>query len=261
MIYYQYSETAAARRLYFGMHTPNGIKAKLEIFEESISMNKPLTVNGPITINNEGYDAAYIYNPNSDKYLYFGQSGTQGNCCFFRFRYCGNNHVDNSLIIGFHTNGEKYDFSKDRIYSANPIYASNFVNTSDRRLKENINELSDEENIIDKVKVYSFNLKNDTEEPKRKHYGVIAQELEEIAPELVYSNHCPNGDDILSVNYIELIPHLINKIHQQDKRINELEAKINKFCGIIGEVEINDIISQYKHFQDLLFDSVQMLSQ
>ena len=58
----------------------------------------------------------------------------------------------------------------------------------------------EDENIIDNVKVYSFNFKNDTEEPKRKHYGVIAQELQEIAPELVSSAHIPNGEDTLTVN-------------------------------------------------------------
>ena len=69
------------------------------------------------------------------------------------------------------------------------------------------------------------------EEPKRKHYGVIAQELQEVAPELVFDG---GGDEhLLSVNYIELIPHLINKIHQQDKRIKELEAKIDKLFELI----------------------------
>ena len=43
MIHYLYSNTATERCLSYE------IKAKLEIFEESISMNKPLTVNGDIT--------------------------------------------------------------------------------------------------------------------------------------------------------------------------------------------------------------------
>ena len=34
-------------------------------------------------------------------------------------------------------------------------------------------------------------------------------------------------EHMLSVNYTELIPHLINKCKQQDKRINELESKID----------------------------------
>ena len=46
--------------------------------------------------------------------------------------------------------------------------------------------------------------------PKRLHYGVIAQELQELAPELVSINDLTD-DHYLSVNYTELIPHLINK--------------------------------------------------
>ena len=40
-------------------------------------------------------------------------------------------------------------------------------------------------------------------------------------------------EDYLAVNYTELIPHLINKIHTQDKRINELENKLNQLLGMI----------------------------
>ena len=37
----------------------------------------------------------------------------------------------------------------------------------------------------------------------------------------------------LSVNYSGLIPHLINKIHSQDKRIKELEEKLNKLYELL----------------------------
>ena len=52
-------------------------------------------------------------------------------------------------------------------------------------------------------------------------------------PELV----CEGGGEetYLSVDYIGLIPHLINTIKAQDKRIKELEAKVDKLIGLIGE--------------------------
>ena len=107
--------------------------------------------------------------------------------------------------------------------------ATSHPTSSDRRLKENITELTDEENIIDNVKVYSFNLIN--EEPQRKHYGVIAQELQEIAPELIYSDN--TNEHYLSVNYTELIPHLINKIKQQDRIIQTLSNKLDKIFELL----------------------------
>ena len=64
------------------------------------------------------------------------------------------------------------------------------------------------------MKVFSFNFKKEKLSQK-KHYGVIAQEFQEIAPELVYNNG--SNDHYLSDNYYELISHLIKKIYKQDK--------------------------------------------
>ena len=120
------------------------------------------------------------------------------------------------------------------------------LQTSDARLKENIQDLevsnqkggNDVKNIIDDIKVYSFTYKNN--EDKRIHYGVLAQELQEIVPELVYEDFRSNLEDkntYYLVNYIELIPHLIAKCHQQDKIIKEQGEKINELIKLVG---IND---------------------
>ena len=129
------------------------------------------------------------------------------------------------------------------MYSTSSISATGFTNTSDIRMKENIKELNNKF-IIDDIKVYSFNFKND--KSNRLHYGVIAQELQEIAPELVSSDR--NNEHYLSVNYIELIPHLINKIHSlnniisqlqagkalMEQQISELSEKLNKISELLG---------------------------
>jgi len=39
---------------------------------------------------------------------------------------------------------------------------------------------------------------------------------------------------MLGVDYIGLIPHLINTIKAQDKRIKELEDKVDKLIGLVG---------------------------
>ena len=99
-----------------------------------------------------------------------------------------------------------------RFYPSKIVWGVSNVSSSDARLKENIEELpSDDTSIIDNVKVYSFNMVNDQEEleVKRKHYGVLAHELQELDPNLVFDDG--SDDHYLSVNYTELIPHLINK--------------------------------------------------
>lgn len=74
------------------------------------------------------------------------------------------------------------------------ITASNFILSSDRKFKTNIKNI---DNSLLDVVYKEFELKTELGE---KRYGVIAQELQEIAPELV----CNNKDG-LSVKYIDLL--------------------------------------------------------
>ncbi|MBO7110639.1 MAG: T9SS type A sorting domain-containing protein, partial [Bacteroidaceae bacterium] len=53
---------------------------------------------------------------------------------------------------------------------------------------------------------------------KTDHYGLIAQELREIYPDLV----CEGSDGYLSVNYIEIIPLLIKSIQELRLQVDEL---------------------------------------
>jgi len=95
---------------------------------------------------------------------------------------------------------------------ASGVTATNFVLSSDIRLKQNINAI----NItgISKINFVEFSMKADSSD--RKRYGVIAQEVEKVAPELVYTN----GDGMKSVAYIDL---LIAKISDLEKRLKKCE--------------------------------------
>ena len=62
---------------------------------------------------------------------------------------------------------------------------------------------------------------------KKTHYGFIAQELEEIFPELVEQM---NNSDLKGVNYLELVPMLVYQIKEMQKEIDLLkeQQKTNK---------------------------------
>lgn len=65
---------------------------------------------------------------------------------------------------------------------------------------------------------------------KNKHYGLIAQELQEIYPDLVVEGE----DGYLAVNYIEIIPLLIRSIQELNAKIEQYEqgdAPIQKAQG------------------------------
>ena len=95
-------------------------------------------------------------------------------------------------------------------------YAHNFILSSDRRLKKNIIDLPNT-SWTDKIEFKQFQFKDDPKEKIR--FGVIAQDIEQIAPELVSTDE--NG--MKAVSYIDM---LIAKISEMDKKINALTQKV-----------------------------------
>ena len=75
--------------------------------------------------------------------------------------------------------------------------------------------------IVSSLVPKSFELKNN---PTQKRYGFIAQDVQKIAPELVHENE----NEMLSINYIDIIAHLVHHIQKQDERISELELKMKE---------------------------------
>ena len=53
------------------------------------------------------------------------------------------------------------------------------------------------------------------------HYGFIAQEVQQIAPELVQTDKAGN----LSINYLELIPLLVQKVQELSAEVETLKAQ------------------------------------
>lgn len=106
--------------------------------------------------------------------------------------------------------------------------------TSDRKLKKDIRPLSNAMDIIGRLQPSSYQYRvgefGSMYLPEGRHYGVIAQDLQQVLPELVINQHYNPMDkkekdfDYLSVNYSELIPILI-KAMQEQQQINEVLKK------------------------------------
>jgi len=118
------------------------------------------------------------------------------------------------------------------VYINQNLYVGGSItNPSDMKLKENVVPLSDEycDNIL-KITPIQYNLIKDP--TKTNYFGVSAQEIEEYFPELVVNNvtKVNNGshqESFKSIKYLELIPILITKIQNMQKKIDDLELKIN----------------------------------
>lgn len=141
------------------------------------------------------------------------------------------------------------------VYVSGDLAASQVLTTSDMRLKDNVTEFGADnasravlDNLLG-INVLEYNLKDkgefdvsdevrsillkerpealeDLEKRKesfvsKRHYGVSAQEIIDIYPNLVRE-----GDDgYYSVNYIELIPILIRCIQELNKELEEIKGK------------------------------------
>jgi hypothetical protein len=109
--------------------------------------------------------------------------------------------------------------------SAGSIYwtatTTTYATSSDERLKENIVDAPDASSIIDGIKIRSFDWKADG---SHQRFGVIAQEIEQVAPEAVGR---PAGDEdgFLGVDYSKLVPMLIKEVQALRARVAQLEAK------------------------------------
>ena len=98
-------------------------------------------------------------------------------------------------------------------FTGGTITATDFNSTSDINLKENIKTVENSLDTLTQLRGVSF----DWKETGRSSYGVIAQELEEILPDLV-----KNGE-VKSVNYNGLIGVLIEAVKELSEEVKELK--------------------------------------
>jgi hypothetical protein len=110
------------------------------------------------------------------------------------------------------------DLKNNNIDECTTIWAYNFNNRSDISLKKDITDRTDSLAKIKQLRPIDYLLKDETKSKPNnlKRIGLIAQEVEQILPEVVMSDE--NG--IKGINYNELIPIIIGAI-------KELEAKIS----------------------------------
>lgn len=87
---------------------------------------------------------------------------------------------------------------------------------SDARLKMNKKPILNALEVISKLNPVTYEFRNSDfpvfNLPERRQYGLIAQDLAEILPELVSSKNGPDGGEYLTVNYNGLIAILIQAV-------------------------------------------------
>jgi hypothetical protein len=102
------------------------------------------------------------------------------------------------------------------------VYANNFVTISDANQKENITALPYGLAEVTALKPVSFTWIGESDDGQ--HYGLIAQEVREVLPDLVYGDEAQG--EVLSMNYSELVPVLVNAVQEQQQEIDHQAEQI-----------------------------------
>lgn len=142
-------------------------------------------------------------------------SGTVG-----ALRYNGTTRVAGQMY-----GGTTDPVSTTRLNYDGTLHVGNLISTgaSDRNLKEDIVRIVDPVGKLSKLGGYSFNWKEGNENYSGKDYGVIAQEVEKVLPEIVVNN----GKFKSIKNGNQLIGLLIEGFNVLRKRVEELENGIS----------------------------------
>jgi hypothetical protein len=93
-----------------------------------------------------------------------------------------------------------------------------YSTSSDVRLKENIVDAPSASSVIDAIQIRSYDWKADGSHQK---YGVVAQELVNVAPEAVSQGE--TEEDMWGVDYSKLVPMLVKEIQDLRARVAQLE--------------------------------------
>lgn len=136
-------------------------------------------------------------------------------------------------------------------FDVNGVIRSNaYLATSDKKFKKDIKPIENALETLEKLKGKTYLWDNEKFKDKNLdnnyHSGFIAQELDEVLPHLVATN---DNDGSKSVNYLELIPYLVEAIKEQNTLIKNQQTQIDELKVKISE-NFKTINSDLINFQN-----------
>ena len=102
--------------------------------------------------------------------------------------------------------------------------------SSDARLKSNIVSLGATLSKLLLIDGKSY------EKDGKQRIGVLAQEIQEVFPELV----AEDGNEMLAVNYQGLVPVLINALKEQQSEIETYRDEVSELKEMVQELASRD---------------------
>ncbi len=108
--------------------------------------------------------------------------------------------------------------------NGNLQYTGTSSQGSDSRIKENIKSLENGLETVLKLRPCTFDR---TDSDRKGDLGFIAQEIEKVLPQLIYTTQYQGFSDFKTVDYISIIPILTKAIQELKQEIFQLKQNLN----------------------------------
>jgi Chaperone of endosialidase len=150
---------------------------------------------------------------------------------------------DGNVCIGYDVRGVAGEFNTTRIrniYSSLASERAVFVNSdnklgtlfSTRRVKDDIKPMDKASESILALKPVTFRYKKELEPNRAIHFGLVAEEVAEVNPDLVILDA---GGKPESVRYEAINAMLLNEFLKEHKKVEKLEATLEAVNGQLQE--------------------------
>jgi hypothetical protein len=166
----------------------------------------------------------------------------------------GNAHgaYDNYGVYGFASDDNGCGGFTASGYFEGDVYVGDLFYLSDRKFKANLAPLKSPLAQIMKLKPYSYSFKtteySNIRLPKGKHFGLVADEVKQVFPEVVkeavkpakYSKDMKiieKEEKYEAVNLIEILPAVIGAIQEQQTTIDALKAENQELKSRLSSIE------------------------
>jgi len=194
------------------------------ITTSSLQVNGNTTITGAAVVNGTSTFNAFVTANKSIEAGYFVSAGGGSNS----FQSAG--AIDGIQGPGFGYAG---------YFQGAVIVTGTFSNPSDIRIKKDLKPVTGALSRLNSLKSYNYLFDRENypkmKLPEGRQYGVIAQDMQQVFPELVTNNTSIEQDSAghkettttLGVNYIGLIPILLSAI-------NELSSQVDSLKNVLG---------------------------
>ena len=197
----------------------------------------PLKIGGALQfVGSEGAASAFNFGPNNEAKIFFDTSPTNalvisGSAANGGVTISGSAvNIDSFVGIGVGEGNATHAITlPDNSNNTGKIQANAYLTYSSIRYKKDVEPLEDPLGTLNKLDGVSYVWKD----TGKKDYGFIAEEVGKVLPDIV--EFAQDSEYANSMDYIRIISFLVEGVKEQDKKIANLEKKLDLLIEKLGK--------------------------